>query len=81
MIMAEGVLTAPGPNDSQPELPSLRGDPRRASQQILITKQTLANEELRSEVNNLRRDIDRIRGERRLSAPRSEAPPEYDGPS
>ncbi|KAL5494579.1 hypothetical protein ACEPAI_40 [Sanghuangporus weigelae] len=51
-----------------------------APQQVMLAKQTLVNEELRSEVDNLRRDLERIR-EERLAAMHDEAPPEYDGPS
>lgn len=51
-------------------------------QQVLLAKQTLVNEELRSEVDNLRRDLERIREDRRMAAMlQDEAPPEYDGPS
>ena len=47
-----------------------------APRQVMVAKQTLLNEELRSEMDNLRRDLDRIRLERGLD----EAPPQYTEP-
>ena len=51
-------------------------------QQVMLAKQSLVNEELRSEVDNLRRDLERIREERRLAGTMhpDEAPPSYDDP-
>lgn len=52
-----------------------------APQQVMLAKQTLVNEELRSEVDNLRRDLERIREERVASGGlHDEAPPSYDEP-
>ena len=50
-----------------------RSDP----QQVMLAKQTLVNEELRGEVDNLRRDLERMRLERTLA---EVAPPSYEEP-
>ncbi|EJC98593.1 DUF1793-domain-containing protein [Fomitiporia mediterranea MF3/22] len=54
-----------------------------APQQVMLAKQTLLNEELRSEVDNLRRDLERIREERHVgvSVVHEDAPPSYDEPA
>lgn len=54
-----------------------RADASNASQ-VLLAKQTLVNEELRCEVDNLRRDLERIREERQANL--EEAPPSYSDP-
>ncbi|THH06834.1 hypothetical protein EW145_g3808 [Phellinidium pouzarii] len=47
--------------------------------EVMIAKQSLVNEELRSEVDNLRRDLERIR-EEQGRAVLDEAPPSYSDP-
>ena len=49
-------------------------------QRVLLVKQTVVAGELRYEVDNLRRDLDRIREEHGMSVLRGDAPPEYEGP-
>ncbi|KAI5119766.1 hypothetical protein M0805_009237 [Coniferiporia weirii] len=59
-----------------------QGRPSRdgtAPQQVILAKQSLLNEELRSEVDNLRRDLERIQQER--VATLEEAPPSYQDPA
>ena len=50
---------------------------RSNPQQVMLANQTLVNEELRGEVDNLRRDLERIRLERTLA---EVAPPSYEEP-
>lgn len=56
-----------------PPLPPGAADP---TPQVILAKQTLLNEELRSEVDNLRRDLERIR----YAHLPEEAPPSYEEP-
>lgn len=67
-----GSVVASSPGRPLP-LPSV---PEASQPQVVLAKQTLLNEELRSEVDNLRRDLERIRMERVVD----EAPPMYSDP-
>ena len=75
-----GTSADHGLSTSLPTSPTTSNEPT-SQQQVLLAKQTLVTQELRSEVDTLRRDLDRIREERRLNAVHEESPPEYEGPS
>ena len=72
---SSGHSLSPSRGESAPAISE-----RESQQQVLLAKQTLVTGELRSEVDNLRRDLDRMREEHVLGALPGEAPPEYDGP-